>query len=885
MDFVHEIDSISFDLLSAEEIVKMSAFEVTNSKLSTSKPEGTIHDPRSGSMGSDPCVTCKLTQECPGHFGHIQLNIPVLHPLFYDHIVNILNIFCSYCYELLLDQEYLEINNILKTYKYKRLSVILDKIKKFDKCYSCNNKIQEYKLVTTDISKTIYNVSLGAPASVDDVQTIFNNIKATQCTAIGISHPKNLCMTVFPIIPVCCRPYEIVDGGIHAEDITQQLLEIVKNNIMIANTTGDKRKKHIDNLKFRLETFYNNHKGKAHHTTTGRPIRGIRERIVGKEGLMRTNLLGKRCEESARTVVGPDPLLKINEISMPKIIAKSLTIPVICNKWNKSKLEHLCNNQDAVRIVRGSKRYNINALINCNGTLLQHGDVVVKADGTEIVVHNTAIVLEASDKLFRNNEEIPVVLPKRNQITLQHGDVVHRFLQDGDIVLLNRQPTLHKGSMMAHNIKIREAKIIGINLANTKSYNADFDGDEMNLHVPQSIEAQAEMMELSQPESYIISNQSGNPNLTIVQDSLTAAYLMSIEPNTATTMTPAQMNDIIMQLLHPRTGDADVSYFLQKIHDIGTRVPSVRNGRGLLSLILLPDFDVQADDLTISRGVILGGWLSKKYLSATKTSLIKLIYNEYGSAICSIFINNIQFLTNKWLMYHSFSINAKDCISEYRIPTNIFNTPLLMNIDECDDAIRESLIANDLANIRNESMKSAKDMLATDNNFLVTIKSGSKGDYYNLLQITSLLAQQNIQDKRIKPMLTTYDGMKMVKRTLPHYPRKLDHEDEYKSRGFITSSFCRGLSPTEFIFHSMSGRTGVIDTAVSTSRCGYTMRRIVKTMENMKINYDNTVSDTYGRIYQTSYAGTGYDPSQKLDDVSRLVNQLNAQHENINYNK
>lgn len=970
---VKEINSIIFGILSADDMREMSAFEVKEAKISTNNLHDTVHDPRSGPIGSSLCETCNQTEwDCPGHFGHIELNAPILHPLFLSHIVNILNIFCYNCNEFILTKDHLELNNILKLEKEKRFNAVVDKIKKCDKCIHCSAFKAEYKIGASDITyKTIYR-SFPKGKITDEkiekererevmtaemVKKLFENIKTEYVEMLEMSHPKDYCLTVFPVIPSCCRPYEIQDGNINDDDLTYQLMEIVKNNSMIGiiskqiedlGRTDDKDNaldgavkaeveelktkyvKYVNNLKFRIETYCNNSKGKATHATTGRAIKGLRERLTGKEGQIRTNLLGKRCEMSGRTVVGPDPTLRIDEMGLPRDMAVSLSVPVIVNKYNMEEVTKIVNAGQAIRIVKKKGgdgpnkdqeiKINLSAAMTCNGTMLQHDDVVMrKKDGEDefysIVIRDTKnFTLKAGDKLFRKDSEIfPIVLPTKRHITLEEGDIVHRHLKDGDVVFLNRQPTLHKGSMMAFKIKIRNSKTILINPACASPFNADFDGDEMNVHVPQSVEAQIELLTLSTPKQCLISSQAGKPSLTIVQDSLTGAYLMSLENNNTKSIEIHERNDILMVLSHPLgLKECPVNYFLKREEEISETLKKLGkfglkdedgkpfsgetlNGRGLLSLLLPRDLTVTNADLKITRGVIHFGFLSKKYLSSTETSLIKVLFKEYGVETCAAFIENVQFLTNKWLLISSFSIHAGDCIKHKEI---------LGTIEEClmeaekiklttkNPFVMENKITQALSNAKDIGMKIAKDALIKEgknkNNFLTTVESGSKGDYFNLAQITGLLGQQNIQGQRIKPVLNNET------RTLPHYPfpgtTDIPLIEEYESKGFISSSFAQGLTPREFIFHSSSGRVGVTDTALSTAQSGYNMRRIVKITEDIKIQYDGTVQDTHKRRFQMAYGGLGYDPSKTVKvngksqvcDVSRLVNRMNDNFEREN---
>ena len=179
-------------------------------------------------------------------------------------------------------------------------------------------------------------------------------------------------------------------------------------------------------------------------------------------------------------------------------------------------------------------------------------------------------------------------------------------------------------------------------------------------------------------------------------------------------------------------------------------------------------------------------------------------------------------------------------------------------------------------------LRIAKESLNKDNNFLSTVISGSKGDFFNIAQITGLLGQQNLKGQRVPLFLNN------GKRTLPHYPfGELTPEMEHESRGFVASSFIKGLNPREFYMHAMSGREGISDTAMGTATSGYMQRRIIKLTEDIKVQHDGTVRDVTGHIYQMSYGDDGFDPTcttkvngnQEVCDVSRLVSKLNMLHE------
>ena len=297
--------------------------------------------------------------------------------------------------------------------------------------------------------------------------------------------------------------------------------------------------------------------------------------------------------------------------------------------------------------------------------------------------------------------------------------------------------------------------------------------------------------------------------------------------------------------------------------------------------------------VTIHRGVLLEGTLDKSMLGQSHNSLILILHKEYGPDVTCEFIDRIQFAAVEWALIEGFSIGLKDCIipakpgvdQEKQIKDTIqkfFHEAEGIKTTTSHTIIRERRITGALNKAKDVGLRIAKDSLDPENSFLSTVRSGSKGDFFNIAQITGLLGQQNICGARVAKKLNH------GKRTLVHYPTEpVSAEMEYESRGFISSSFIHGLNPREYFFHAMSGREGMSDTAMGTATSGYMQRRIVKLTEDIKVQYDGTVRDVTGKIYQLAYGDNGLDPcktvkvngKQQVCDITRMVNRLNSNFE------
>ena len=579
-----------------------------------------------------------------------------------------------------------------------------------------------------------------------------------------------------------------MEDKINDDHLTVQYAEIYKANAAVTNANPLTQAKAINTLIWRITVLFNNPSGKGHYSANGNVIQGYRQRLAGKTGLPREHLMGKRVNQSGRTVIGAEPTLRVDQVSVPRKMASILSREEVVCPYNVGRLTELLNK------------------------------------GQIITVHRDGKIIQ--------------------EPALQVGDVIQRQLQDGDIVLINRQPTLHKGSMIALHAVISPSKTLCFNLSNAKSFNADFDGDEMNIHVPQKWNEVAELEVLSSVQNHILSERNGTANIMLVQDNLLGLYLMSIEE---VEIERHHLHDMMLYLLD----EENRPWTFERIHVELARVQaagiSPTSGRGVISLCLPSSFEWVHSGCEIQNGVLVAGELNK----TTCGKLIEVVYHLYGKGVLAM-INNLQFMSNRWLNLRGFTVSYGDCLTTQKAEDSIKEV-----MDMClaraeaiassihHERIREVRIQEELNNARNLGMKIAREHFAPDNNFNATVRSGSKGDYFNIAQISGLLGQQYIHGQRTNG-------------ELPHYLEEQTLKHKYESRGFIRHSFLRGLDPREAYHHAVVGRSGVVATALSTSESGYMQRRIVKLTEDMYISNQGTVIDESGLIYQFYY-GNGLD--------------------------
>jgi DNA-directed RNA polymerase beta' subunit len=998
-----EIKNVQFGIFSAEEIIKYSVALINESKLSG---EGSIYDARMGVIQNyNKCVTCKGTnKECPGHFGHIELTYPILHPLFTNQIMLYLNLFCSNCYKLCINED--EYNKtLLHKYKnYTRTQKLSEYIQTtLKKCSHCCHKGYFY----VHDENNIFDEN-EQKITTKQIKNVFDNITTKEMKMIGCSqktHPSNLILSVLPVLPLCARPFVETPNGICDDDLTNKYVEIIKINNKLKvkqdKLINDLKQKNCElnfdtdkdfletlkHLEFHIKTLMDNSKGKARQIN-GRPIKCFRERLNGKNGLFRNNLSGKRVDFSARTVIGPDTTLKANEIAIPVSFSEKLTFPERVCSYNLNYLDNLLRENKVNYVIRdnGTKIYDIKIykkskiFYKKKGFQIQSGDIVIrnnkkidpekfkKIKGVDLILEendsivrngklfknikttdeNVILNIMNDDRILRNGsilnpndddfifthgdqliriidekkEYFPIIISPERHFQIKEGDIVERHLKDGDLVLFGRQPTLHKGSMIARNVKIinentnvnnnQPIKTIRMNLAATKTYNADFDGDEMNIYVPQSYQTKCELEHLSSTEALLKSGQSSRLLLCICQDALLGGYIITRGEHRIVNgkkiffdkvkIDIDTFNDCLMKVQ-----DWDMTYISNKFKHIKNVLTwknmsdDLYNGHSLISMLFPDDFEYsfQPSNVKITNGVLISGVLNKQTLSDSLVSIVHKLDKEYGAKIAVDFVSNFQFIINHFLLERGFSIGLQDCIfgfsntfennknnTEQKIKSEMIKyfieAQSILN-SETDDYIKEQKINNCLNNATSVGQKISKESLDFDNSLNCMVLSGSKGSYVNIAQITGIIGQQNVDGKRIPKNFGN--------RTLPHYFSNDEHylnisdnnsleirmlEQLFESRGFVTSSYIKGLNPKQLFFHAAGGREGVIDTAIKTAKSGYIQRKLVKKMEDLKMSYAGFVTNAKENIVQFNY-GDNFDPSTSVKNSSGKMNFLNTQ--------
>ncbi|KAF9544636.1 beta and beta-prime subunits of DNA dependent RNA-polymerase, partial [Agrocybe pediades] len=873
---VRKVKEVQFGILSPDEIKSISVAKIEHPEVmdeTTHKPKmGGLMDPRMGTIDRNfKCQTCgEGMSECPGHFGHIELARPVFHPGFIVKVKKILESICVNCGKLksdISDPNFAEKIRHIRDPK-ARMSAVwahcktkmicepddpkeegadpdTEEVKKgHGGCGHIQPQIRkeglklfvQYKKTKDDddeVKSMQPDKRLITPA---EVYTVFKKMSDHDLHLLGLSEeyarPEWMILTVMPVPPPPVRPSIAVDGGAmrSEDDLTYKLGDIIKASANVRRCEQEGAPAHVITefeqlLQFHVATYMDNDIAGIPQALqkSGRPVKAIRARLKGKEGRLRGNLMGKRVDFSARTVITGDPNLELDEVGVPRTIAMNLTFPERVTPYNIAYLQELVRN--------GPTTY----------------------PGARYVVRDTG-------------ERVDLRYNKRADAFLQYGWVVERHLKDGDYVLFNRQPSLHKMSMMSHRVRLMPYSTFRLNLSVTPPYNADFDGDEMNMHVPQSEETRAELSQIAWVPRQIISPQANKPVMGIVQDTLCGIRKFTLRD---TFLDWNQVQNILLWV-PDWDGTVPIPAILKpKPLWTGKQILSLTIPRGI-NIHRAPDpkssnpiFD---DGILIENGELIFGIVEKKTVGASQGGLVHVVFREKGPEATRQLFSGLQKVVNYWLFHNGFSIGIGDTIADSAtmayITQNIAERKAnVANIieDATHDRLKaapgmtiresfESLVERQLNLARDTSGQYAQKHLKEDNNVKQMVVAGSKGSFINISQMSVCVGQQSVEGRRI-PF-----GFKH--RTLPHFTKD-DFSPE--SRGFVENSYLRGLTPQEFFFHAMAGREGLIDTAVKTAETGYIQRRLVKALEDVMVCYDGTVRNSLGDLIQFVYGEDGMD--------------------------
>jgi DNA-directed RNA polymerase subunit A' len=809
------IESIEFRLLSPSDVKKLAVSEITKAELYDNDGfpiEGGVMDPRLGVV--DPglrCRTCSLPLGgCVGHFGYIELTRPVFHVLFSKLIHKIARVTCPSCGR---------ISSTSPTVVPKNCPNCSAEIKpiRFEKPYTYFEG--DKALTPLQIRQRLEKIP------DEDLEKI--NFKG--------GRPEWLILTLMPVPPVIVRPSITLETGERSEDdLTHKLVDIIRINQRLRENIDIGAPDFIiedlwELLQYHTATFFDNELAgiPAARHRSGRPLKTLADRLKSKEGRFRQNLAGKRVNYSARTVISPDTHISINEVGVPLAIAKELTIPVVVQEHNLEQLRAILARAPA----------------------WPSANYIVRPDGRKKRITE------------ENREEVvKEIVP---------GYVVERHVQNGDVVLFNRQPSLHRMSIMAHKVRVTPWRTFTMNTPCCPPYNADFDGDEMNLHVLQTEEAQAEARMLMSVEKHVRSPRFGGPIIGLEHDHISGLYMLTRD---GTEM--------------PR----ETAYALLAEVGAETRLPARKTitGKEVFSALLPRDFSLTFKSnsnttVVIEKGQLKEGVIDKKGVGREAGKLLDRINREYDSEVSRLFIDRAALLGIKWLERSGFSVGLDD-IDLPKPTLDKIKAELDRGESESQKLI-EQFHKGDVeilpGRTAQESLESHMLKIVagitdgigrivaegvTDNHAIVMARSGARGSITHLIQLTGSVGQERVLGERIQ---RGYRG-----RTLPHFAVG---DLSLAAHGFVANAFKRGLNPFEYFFDLLSGREGLMDKSLRTRHSGYLERRLMNALQDLKVEYDGTVRDNRKLIVQFTANEDGIDPAKsdwgKLD-VGRIIDTV-----------
>lgn len=879
---VDSIEFVQFSIPSAQEYKDMSVCHVTKAgsfqQIVKSNRDNTLFDERMGSIDiGEVCMTCGENEyKCPGHFGHIELAVPVYNKLFHMYIKKLLKSICFSCYRLRIQNTHLNFYNLSQN-PDDRLGEIADCCKGVRACswpdcgamlpdidYSDNYFSMGYTVDGKSKPTSYVGLSSG------DIYQIFKKISDETIDFLRFnaylkpripflthgldthSHrhkfrPENMIFTIFPVIPPCARPPAVRDDQVCDDDLVDQYNTIIKDcekvtASMAATGSGDSIL--IKKLHESVWSLISDDKNTGIVPVAGRVKKTLKSRLKDKEGRLQGNIGGKRVNYSSRAVIiSGGLLLKDNELGVPEYIASRQLLSDTVTPWNIGALSEMVRDGRVTSVLRkGEGQKRLDAMID-------HG----------------------------------------RHFKIKVGDVIDRKLSDGDDILFNRQPTIRMESFQHFKVKVVPGFAFRLGLSFVTSFNADFDGDEMNGHIPQSPMAIEEARVLYNAGYNLVSTQSGKPCNGLVQDALVGLYLLTNHwKDTAESVTRVSKETFMWIVSGFEDGLERYASLLKRAYMYypkyirktphtgsltGYRLSSKNGipGQLLVSILFPPTLTYTGKtgtnelfpEVLIRHGVMLprSGPLCKKSVG-TGGFLLHAIWHYYSSRDALRFTSMAEHLVYRWIPLHGFSIGPSHCFVEnpsdidFELNRMEAKTSMILakvstpDIGKDDEAAIGLLVGSAIKMV---GMRISKETIQNRdrNAFNICGMSGAKGTPVNLIQTACFLGQQDINGGRV-PL-----ACRNKQRTLPCYGL---NDRSLESRGFVYSNYIKGLNAQESFFHAMAGRKGIIASAIKTSTTGYIEKCMSRKMEDLVALIDGSVRDANGNIIEFFYGGDGMDP-------------------------
>ncbi|KAL1509795.1 hypothetical protein ABEB36_004477 [Hypothenemus hampei] len=875
---------------------------------------------------------------CPGHFGFIELPVPCENPVFHKVIGTILRYSCLTCHRLQLTEEtrtkiqlLSENDTELVTKQMLIDKVIMEEAKLGKVCIYCKTSIDKIQVMANRIVMITRKLGNEGSKSLKSLESTYVNASQSQSylreiwnieqdliklivpvlNDVQMEHPTDaFFFNVIPVPPPVVRPLNIQNGRVSESPQTTLYKNILTNSLLLNQLIRVVQKNgNIDVLQSKeaLE-FYHLARGKtpieklnhcwddlqldingllSKDSRVSREGIGLKQIIEKKDGLIRQHMMGKRVNFAARSVITPDPNLDVNEVGIPEAFAKKLTCPVAVTPWNIEYIRQLVS----------------------NGPDVHPGAILIEMeDGTVRKINPLNTV--------QHKALLKILLTPSNERRkgFQGLKIVHRHLQNGDILLLNRQPTLHKPSIMAHRVRILKGeKTIRMHYANCKAYNADFDGDEMNAHFPQDEVARSEAYNITEVAQQYLVPKDGTPLSGLIQDHMIAGVRLSLRGRF---FNKTDYHQLVYQGLSHKTDKIELlrPAILKPIplwsgkQILSTIIINIiPHGKERINLVssskisakawqkvnerqwkaggstFINENNMSEAEVIIRNGELVSGILDKTHYGATPYGLVHCIYELYGGNCAIQLLSSFAKLFTRFLQQDGFTLGVHDILT---VPTadqerkklikksrkigkkaiaKALGIPKTDNLNEIVEKIEERCSVDPkFRQIIDRSYKTTLDTFTNSIN-KCCLPDGLVCQFpENNLQ---LMVQSGAKGSTVNTMQIScllgqieLEGKRppvMISgKSLPSFPV---FEFSPRAGGFIDGRFMTGIQPQEFFFHCMAGREGLIDTAVKTSRSGYLQRCLIKHLEGLHVGYDMTVRNSDQKVVQFLYGEDGLD--------------------------
>lgn len=829
------ITGSKISLYSFEEMKKLKVVRVMSpSNRRPNERNQNVIDERFGPTDdSTPCAHCRQIN-CPGHYGLLELDGLILNPLYVKNIKEVLSVVCNSCGELLFTEEDLREDGLYHLKGTKRLEELYRRYKTSvcRRNVAINGNVTEctknLEYLDRSPETNFQSVDKGTlywrddpkskpkAASTKKIYEILDSISPENAKLLGFidGHPRNMIMRGILIPPLCVRPNTPSKGREMTDPITERFDEIVKKAKGKKTSGAAAMLEVYTNYKAYLTSEKSSQGG-----SKGNPV-SLRNTLQSKKGLVRGNLESKRCNKTARSVIGPWED-EFGKIRVPSSWKRKITKGIKVNVRNYKRIIEMANEGRVIRVINGKtgeRKY-----------------------------------------FFSKGIEINV------------GDTVETELQN-DYIPFNRQPTLSKYSFMAGKMVFDDRKTIGLNLSYTPALNADFDGDENNLWFTTNIASQVEAKHILNVENNIISSVDSSNVMPLIMNSPLAWCILSDLKKIKT--------DLFNEMVALIDREIDMEMYKNKFKVFGI---GERSGYALFSLLLPDDFTYKSGNVKINKGILRAGVLNKKTLGSGKQTIIKYLCSKYGNERTSLFLTEAQKIANYFLVNYGFTVSYKDTldleVDENGVLHNKIDRivkPALARLKEevaeierssLDDIFKESLIISKL-NTLLEVYKLILPKNGKENSilFMTSEYAGSKGNIVNFGQITGVIGQQFFLGQRVQKELGNGE------RYLPCF-RKDDIS--LVSRGFVENSFASGCTPAEFFTIMYTAREGLIDTGVNVSATGDLSRQMNRNFEDVTVEIGG-IFNRVKKLICPDYNGGYSIESNEFGNVYYIMNILNT---------